>query len=421
MKPRYNLRTQASKVFVSSSNKDLPSISSSRIAKRLKHRRATAKNNQANRRQSLRLTSILNQAKPRPIIRETSPKWRKVENDTAEDNLSINDEDDDYDELLARHHRHMLEEQKDRKLYERYVRGQRTLRRLQCRRTHTAHLNEATRTRLLRELERERRYTVQDQVCAYLTDHTIIFRHGCQINSSEPMTWSTLEDELPRQKHFDTIHQLDVMINNLKKVIQTSKSSLSKPRLSVHERQKQRLTARNLPVTPLVSNTTQANETRSVISPIHSIPQPTAIPRVPVVRFVDDPLRMNNSQHLTCIQNVLLQTNNNHNHHASRMTTNEISSPIGIRKQFLRPKLTHTNMSESSQTKKRPLEKENCSLGTSTGSNHSSHSTLVSRVTPSMVSMKPSTSYRSYPNTRKHPMNIYSSSTRRQTRLSANV
>jgi hypothetical protein len=56
-----------------------------------------------------------------------------------------------------------------RRLYERYVRGQRTLRRLQCRRTHTAHLNEATRTRLLRELERERRYTVQDQICAYRT------------------------------------------------------------------------------------------------------------------------------------------------------------------------------------------------------------------------------------------------------------
>ncbi len=51
------------------------------------------------------------------------------------------------------------------RLYERYVRGQRTLRRLQCRRTHTAHLNEATRARLLRELERERRYTVQDQIC----------------------------------------------------------------------------------------------------------------------------------------------------------------------------------------------------------------------------------------------------------------
>jgi hypothetical protein len=34
------------------------------------------------------------------------------------------------------------------------------------------------------------------------------------------------------------------------------------------------------------------------------------ISRLPVVRFVDDPLRMNNSQHLTCIQNVLLQNNN---------------------------------------------------------------------------------------------------------------
>ena len=39
------------------------------------------------------------------------------------------------------------------------------------------------------------------------------------------MNWSTLENEIALQKHFDTVHQLDVMINNLKKVIQTSKSS----------------------------------------------------------------------------------------------------------------------------------------------------------------------------------------------------
>lgn len=53
------------------------------------------------------------------------------------------------------------------RLYERYVRGQRTLRRLQCRRTHTAHLNEATRNRLLRELQRERRYAIEDKICAH--------------------------------------------------------------------------------------------------------------------------------------------------------------------------------------------------------------------------------------------------------------
>jgi hypothetical protein len=57
-------------------------------------------------------------------------------------------------------------------------------------------------------------------------DHTIIFRHRSQINSNEPMNWSTLEKEIPRRKHFDTIHQLDVMINNLKKVIRTSKTSM---------------------------------------------------------------------------------------------------------------------------------------------------------------------------------------------------
>lgn len=40
------------------------------------------------------------------------------------------------------------------------------------------------------------------------------------------MNWSKLEDEIPRQKHTDTIHQLDVMIDNLKKVMRTSKSSM---------------------------------------------------------------------------------------------------------------------------------------------------------------------------------------------------
>ena len=60
------------------------------------------------------------------------------------------------------------------RLYERYVRDQRTLRRLQCRRTHTAHLNESTRTRLLRELERERRFTVHDQICSCRKFQSII-------------------------------------------------------------------------------------------------------------------------------------------------------------------------------------------------------------------------------------------------------
>jgi hypothetical protein len=45
---------------------------------------------------------------------------------------------------------------------------------------------------------------------------------------------------------------------------------------------------------------------------MNTISQPTAIPRVPIVRFVDDLSRTSNSQHLTCIQNVLLQNNNQH-------------------------------------------------------------------------------------------------------------
>jgi hypothetical protein len=42
---------------------------------------------------------------------------------------------------------------------------------------------------------------------------------------------------------------------------------------------------------------------------MNTITQPTAISRLPVVRFIDDALRTNNSQHLTSIQNVLLQNN----------------------------------------------------------------------------------------------------------------
>jgi len=410
MRQRYNLRVQPSKL-VSTTNK----LPSSRTTKKSKLRQSAAIDNSQNRRQSLRLTSITKPTKSRPIIRETPPKWHKVENDNSEEDSSSNDEDDDYDELLARHQRHMLEEQKDRKLYERYVRGQRTLRRLQCRRTHTAHLNEATRARLLRELERERRYTVQDLICTYLADHTIIFRHGCQIDSDEPMNWLTLENEIPRQKHFDTIYQLDVMINNLKKVIRTSKTSIAKPRLSVHERQKKRLSATT--TTPVISTESKVLQTKEInptISSMNTISQPNAITRLPVVRFIDDPIRINNSQHLTCIQNVLLQNN-------SRIATNEISTPIGIRKQFLRSKSMHMNSYDSSQTKKRPLEKENCSLVTSTTNNNNSNSNIVLRATSPMVSMKSSTSFRPYPNTRKHPINMNSSTTRRQTRLSANV
>lgn len=51
-------------------------------------------------------------------------------------------------------------------------------------------------------------------------------------------------------------------------------------------------------------------------SRLNSLSQSTTINRLPVVRFIDDALRMNNSQHLTCIQNFLLQNNN----HSRRYT-----------------------------------------------------------------------------------------------------
>jgi hypothetical protein len=99
------------------------------------------------------------------------------------------------------------------------------------------------------------------------------------------MNWSTLEEEVPHNRNIGTIHELDVMIGNLKKVLRNSKSSMlvfclifikkkqcfirSKPRLSVRERQKQRL-ATVTSVTPTKSDHSQITEIHS--SPIISNP-----------------------------------------------------------------------------------------------------------------------------------------------------
>jgi len=210
-----------------------------------------------------------------------------------------------------------------------------------------------------------------------VSDHTIVFRHACQINAKDAMTWSSLEHELPRPKHFDTINQLDLMIDNLKRVIHNSKDSISKPRLSVHERRKQRQAA---------ATAIQPVQQQQQIFPISSIhPSISPISRLPVVRFLDhqsNQISNSNSQHLTCIQNVLGQS--------------QTSRKVNLR----------SNHNDSSR-KQRPVEKENCSLPTSTAN-------IVLRATPTMVSIKPT--FRSYPNTRKHPL-----TTRRHTRLSANV
>ncbi|CAF3473349.1 unnamed protein product [Rotaria sp. Silwood1] len=361
------------------------------LTKKSKSRHTNSVINQKNRRHSLRLTPVVKETKASLTIHQTIPKWRQVENDTDDENLLINNADN-YDDLLARHHRHMLEEQKDRKLYERYVRGQRSLRRLQCRRTHTAHLNEVTRNRLLRELERERRYAIQDKICGYLANHTILFQHGCNIESKEPINWSRLEEEIPHNRNIGTIHQLDVMIDNLKKVIRNSKSSISKPRLSVRERQNQRLAAitSSSPIKLDVSQTNEINSSIFISNPTLNISSQLPIvsfsPRVPIVRFIDDQnnkIPISNSQHLTCIQNVLLHNEQSNNNPNNRIATNEASTSNSIRKLILRSKSTHVNLSDSSSTKKRPLEKENYSVVTNSSNNNNTHSNNVLRNTSS--------------------------------------
>ena len=82
-----------------------------------------------NRRHSLRLTPVVKETKSKAIAHEISnkktdnkhlcqtPKWRSIDDDNENDTVDIIDDmDDDYDdEVLIRHHRLMLEEQKDRK------------------------------------------------------------------------------------------------------------------------------------------------------------------------------------------------------------------------------------------------------------------------------------------------------------------
>ena len=56
-----------------------------------------------------------------------------------------------------------------------------------------------------------------------VANHRIIFRHG---RHPQPMTWSSLEEELPDNRNIGTIHELDVMINNLKKAMRNSNTSM---------------------------------------------------------------------------------------------------------------------------------------------------------------------------------------------------
>lgn len=58
-----------------------------------------------------------------------------------------------------------------------------------------------------------------------MANHAIIYRHGCNIDS-KAMNWDSLEEEIPCNRNVGTIHELDVMIDNLKKVIHHSKTSM---------------------------------------------------------------------------------------------------------------------------------------------------------------------------------------------------
>jgi hypothetical protein len=40
------------------------------------------------------------------------------------------------------------------------------------------------------------------------------------------MNWTTLEEELPHNRNIGIIHELDVMIGNLKKVMRNSNTSM---------------------------------------------------------------------------------------------------------------------------------------------------------------------------------------------------
>ena len=58
-----------------------------------------------------------------------------------------------------------------------------------------------------------------------VANHTLLFSHGKHIDSDESIDWSSLEKELPQVKAHETVRQLDVMINNLKRVMRNAQSS----------------------------------------------------------------------------------------------------------------------------------------------------------------------------------------------------
>ena len=73
-------------------------------------RRSEPLHNAQTRRHSLRLTPSIKTNQSLDV-----PKWHKVENDSDHEMISNSNDEDNFDELLARHRRLMLEEQKDRK------------------------------------------------------------------------------------------------------------------------------------------------------------------------------------------------------------------------------------------------------------------------------------------------------------------
>ncbi|CAF0801933.1 unnamed protein product [Didymodactylos carnosus] len=148
------------------------------------------------------------------------PRWRVLS--TNDVKQQCNDESDieeeKADDILARHYKNKLEEQKDRKLYERWVKNQRALRKIQCRRTHTQSLTEQTRQKLLRQLVKEQKIFINDKICTKLAKYSLVFEYNIENTLSSNyrlIDWKSFESILTAD---EANTELDIMIHNLKAV-----------------------------------------------------------------------------------------------------------------------------------------------------------------------------------------------------------
>ncbi|CAF1304828.1 unnamed protein product, partial [Didymodactylos carnosus] len=288
------------------------------------------------------------------------PRWRLLSPHDAESQQGSESDVEEEDNIIERHHKNMLEEQKDRKLYERWVRNQRALRKIQCRRTHTQSLAEQTRQKLIRQLEKEEKIFVNDKICSKLAKYTLVFEHNVE-NILSPnyhlIDWKRFQSILTPD---DLNTELDVMIRNLKAVRLTTRLPKSTPPIGNKRRPpiRERLNEKAKEQQSLTPKKTR-NERRTTITRTRSI-SPRSSENITSIITVQNPQLISSSQKFDR-SNVLNCPSYTNRSNISTATTNENDRPSSTKKfHFQRSKSISTGFDMSLKKRTRSNEKENC-------------------------------------------------------------